>query len=70
MAVSRTINMKPITEVKYTKINDNTYERYNPKTKMKVILCFSNGEHDEEIDEFFTKTLSKLYLDRISKVNK
>lgn len=52
----------------YTKIDDNTYERYNPKTKMKIILKFAEtNEHDQEIHDFIIKTLSELYLKRIFK---
>lgn len=52
---------------KYTRIDDNTLERYNPKTKMKVILSFATEDHDKEIDDFFIKTLSELYIKRILK---
>lgn len=46
----------------YIKIDDNTYETYDPETKMKVILSFSPTGDDAKIDKIFTEVLSKVYL--------
>lgn len=50
--------------ITYTKIDNNTYETYDPDTKMKIILSFSPDGDDEKIDKYFTETLSDIYLKR------
>lgn len=53
--------------ITYTKTRENRYEGYDEETKMNVVLSFSNGEHDDEINDYFTKTLTDLYIRRTSK---
>ena len=50
----------------YSKVSENTYETYDPETKMKVILNFNPSGDDEKIDKFFINTLSELYLNKLT----
>ena len=62
----RHLSHKEWCAITFIKTSDNTCEGYDEETKMEVVLEFSDGKHDKEINDFFIKTLTDLYIRRTS----